>query len=55
MEGQLFSSRNESAVSGKPFYIYKFRSMRLDAEKFGPALYKGGEDSRLTKIGENSA
>lgn len=37
---------------GKPFYIYKFRSMRLDAEKFGPALYKGGEDSRLTKIGK---
>ena len=26
---------------GKPFNIYKFRSMRLDAEKFGPALYKG--------------
>ena len=26
--------------------------MRLDAEKFGPALYKGGEDSRLTKIGK---
>ncbi len=22
-------------------YIYKFRSMRLDAEKMGPALYKG--------------
>lgn len=26
---------------GRPFNIYKFRSMRLDAEKFGPALYKG--------------
>ena len=37
---------------GKPFNIYKFRSMRLDAEKFGPALYKGGEDPRLTKIGK---
>ena len=23
---------------GRPFNIYKFRSMRLDAEKFGPAL-----------------
>ena len=23
---------------GRPFYIYKFRSMRLDAEKMGPAL-----------------
>ena len=25
---------------GRPFNIYKFRSMRLDAEKFGPALYR---------------
>ena len=37
---------------GRPFYIYKFRSMRLDAEKKGPALYAGGEDKRLTKIGK---
>ena len=35
-----FSSRSVSVVSGRPFNIYKFRSMRLDAEKFGPALYK---------------
>ena len=37
---------------GRPFYIYKFRSMRLDAEKDGPALYGGGKDSRLTKVGK---
>lgn len=37
---------------GRPFYIYKFRSMRLDAEKYGPALYAGGKDGRLTKIGK---
>lgn len=38
---------------GRPFYIYKFRSMKTDAEKHGPQLsHKGGEnDSRLTKIG----
>lgn len=37
---------------GRPFFIYKFRSMRMDAEKFGPALFKGaGVDPRLTKIG----
>lgn len=34
---------------GRPFYIYKFRSMKLDAEKYGPALYAGGKDERLTK------
>ena len=37
---------------GRPFYIYKFRSMRMDAEKFGPALYKSGADPRLTKVGK---
>lgn len=39
---------------GRPFFIYKFRSMRLDAEKFGPALsHAGGDDDpRLTKVGK---
>ena len=37
---------------GRPFYIYKFRSIRLDAEKHGPALYAGGKDGRLTRIGK---
>lgn len=37
---------------GRPFYIYKFRSMKLDAEKYGPALYAAGKDSRTTKIGK---
>ena len=36
---------------GRPFDIYKFRSMRLDAESAGPRLYTGGKDVRLTKIG----
>lgn len=36
---------------GRPFHIYKFRSMRIDAEKMGPALYKEGKDQRLTKVG----
>lgn len=37
---------------GRPFNIYKFRSMRLDAEKFGPELFQGEKvDPRLTKIG----
>lgn len=38
---------------GRPFMIYKFRSMRLDAEKNGPALsHSGGQDDdRLTRVG----
>ena len=38
-------------LHGKPFYIYKFRSMKLDAEKYGPALYAGAKDPRMTKVG----
>lgn len=37
---------------GRPFNILKFRSMRLDAEKFGPKLFQGEKvDPRLTKVG----
>lgn len=39
---------------GRPFYIYKFRTMRVDAEAIGPQLSHGGGegDPRLTKIGK---
>lgn len=39
---------------GRPFYIYKFRTMRMDAEAIGPQLSHGGGDGdpRLTKIGK---
>lgn len=39
---------------GRPFNIYKFRTMRLDAEAMGPQLsHSGGDnDPRLTKIGK---
>lgn len=36
---------------GRPFTIYKFRSMRLDAEKNGPQLFGHEKDHRMTKIG----
>ncbi len=36
---------------GKPFYIYKFRSMIVDAEKEGEELLQQDDDPRLTKIG----
>lgn len=37
---------------GRPFYIYKFRSMRVDAEKNGPALYQHEQETRMTKVGK---
>ncbi len=41
-------------LHGKPFYIYKFRSMRIDAENDGPQLLLDGKfnDPRLTKVGK---
>ena len=38
---------------GRVFRIYKFRSMRMDAEKMGPQLsaQQGQGDARLTKVG----
>lgn len=38
---------------GRPFHIFKFRSMRVDSEKAGPQLSTQGgtNDSRLTKVG----
>lgn len=37
---------------GRPFYIYKFRSMKVDAEKNGPALYQHERDDRMTHTGK---
>lgn len=36
---------------GRPFIIYKFRSMRIDAEKTGPQLFGHEHDRRMTRIG----
>ena len=37
---------------GRPFYIYKFRSMKLDAEKNGPQLTAHEDDNRMTHVGK---
>ena len=36
---------------GKPFFIYKFRSMKLNAEQHGPQLTAHEDDNRLTRVG----
>lgn len=50
--GEAIFKQERIGRFGRPFYIYKFRSMRIDAEKHGPALYAGGKDERLTKVGK---
>ena len=36
----------------KPFYVYKFRSMRIDAEKDGVARLASQNDDRITPVGK---
>ena len=49
--GDAIFKQERIGKNGKAFYIYKFRSMRMDAEKNGPALCQDEEDNRLTKTG----
>ncbi|MCB9261418.1 MAG: sugar transferase [Flavobacteriales bacterium] len=50
-KGPVFFSQERIGIGGKPFHIYKFRSMFIDSEKNGPAL-SSEEDPRITKIGK---
>lgn len=50
--GPVFYSQTRVGKGGKPFEIYKFRSMGIDAEKNGPAWATTSDcDPRLTPIG----
>lgn len=44
--------RRQSNIGGKPFKIWKYRTMRLDAEAAGPQLAKKGLDPRVTRVGK---
>lgn len=46
----VFYMQERVGLDGEPFNIIKFRSMRLDAEKFG-AVMASENDPRITKIG----
>jgi lipopolysaccharide/colanic/teichoic acid biosynthesis glycosyltransferase len=43
--------RREHDFGGKPFEMFKFRSMNVDAEKDGKAVWAQKKDSRVTPIG----
>lgn len=49
--GPAIFSQERIGLHGKPFYIFKFRSMKVDAENDGPALACPVNDDRLTKAG----
>jgi len=50
-KGPVFYSHERVGLHGKPFVIYKFRSMYVGAEKNGPALATEN-DNRITNFGK---
>jgi exopolysaccharide biosynthesis polyprenyl glycosylphosphotransferase len=49
-DGPILYSHERVGLHGKPFKMFKFRSMYTDAEKNGPALSKK-DDPRITPFG----
>lgn len=48
--GPIFYAQERIGKGGKPFHIFKFRSMIVNAEKAGPAL-SSDHDPRITNFG----
>ena len=49
--GSVIYKQKRLTLNGNEFFVYKFRSMREDAEKDGVARLAGEKDERITKIG----
>ena len=50
-EGPAIFKQERLGLGGKPYTMYKFRSMRIDAEKNGPR-WATVNDDRCTKVGK---
>lgn len=50
-KGPVFFKQKRTGEQGKPFTIYKFRSMITDAEKLG-AKWASEDDPRITRVGK---
>jgi Undecaprenyl-phosphate glucose phosphotransferase len=49
--GPIFFQQERMGMDGKAFTLYKFRTMKIDAESSGP-VWAATEDPRATKIGK---
>ena len=50
--GPIFYAQTRLGKEGKPFKLYKFRSMIPDAERVTGAVLAGKDDLRITSIGK---
>ena len=50
--GTVIYKQTRLTMGGRQFYVYKFRSMRMDAEKDGVARLASEEDDRITPVGK---
>jgi len=50
-QGPVFFSQFRTGMDGRSFRLFKFRSMRVDAEGDGESRWTRTRDSRVTKIG----
>ncbi|UOW69353.1 sugar transferase [Paraclostridium bifermentans] len=50
-KGPIFYKQERLGKNNKIFYVYKLRSMKVDAEKNGGAQWAKKNDPRITKIG----
>lgn len=51
-KGPVIFKQERLGKDGKVFWIYKFRSMCVGAEKTGSGVYSGKGDARVTKVGK---
>jgi sugar transferase (PEP-CTERM system associated) len=49
--GSVIYRQERAGYRGNTFTLYKFRSMRIDAEKDGKAAWAGVNDARVTRVG----
>ncbi|MGG7605418.1 TIGR03013 family XrtA/PEP-CTERM system glycosyltransferase [Massilia sp. BKSP1R2A-1] len=49
--GPVFYSQERVGKDGKTFFVHKFRSMRVDAEKAGKPQWAAQNDPRVTRFG----
>lgn len=50
--GPILFIQKRIGKDGEPFYMYKFRTMVVNAQNIGTGLYSFKDDSRVTRVGK---